>query len=92
MAVTSDKIAAVTRVLRRHGATRIVLFGSALESPETARDVDIAVDGIQGWAIFRAGAEAEKILGMPLDLVPLSPPTRFTRYIEKKGRVVYERG
>jgi predicted nucleotidyltransferase len=89
MAITRENLDMVTNILRRYGATRVVIFGSALESPAEARDLDLAVDGIQGWDLYRAGAEAERVLGIHLDLIPLAPPSRFTRYIERKGRVLY---
>lgn len=79
----------ITEILRRYGATRIVLFGGAVNSSDPPRDVDLAVDGIEGWAFFQAAAEVERELMMPVDLIPLSPPTRFTRHIELKGRVLY---
>ena len=91
MPVSAEDIQRGVEILRRHGAARIVLFGSAIESLETARDVDLAVDGIEGWDFFRAAAEVEQELSVPLDLIPLSPPSRFTRYIERKGKVLYER-
>jgi hypothetical protein len=40
----------------------------------------------------KLGASLEEELRLPLDLVPLSPPTRLTRIIERKGKVLYEAG
>lgn len=91
MPATALDTAQIMEILRRYGATRIVLFGGALDSSQPLRDVDLAVDGIEGWALFRAAAEVEHELNIPVDLVPLSPPTRFTRHIERKGRVLYGR-
>ncbi|MDI6793137.1 MAG: hypothetical protein QME81_09760 [bacterium] len=61
-----------------------------MESPETARDLDIACDGVEGWKLFEFGARIEEEIGIPVDIVPLKPITRFTRYIAKKGKVIYE--
>lgn len=91
MGLSAEDIRKSVDILRRYGAVRIVLFGSAMDSPETAHDLDLAVDGIEGWDFFRAAAEVEKELSVGLDLIPLSPPSRFTRYIERKGQVLYER-
>ena len=77
--------------LRENGATRVILFGSALESLQGARDLDLACDGLAGWKFFEASAKLEKVVSAPVDLFPLSPPSRFTRYIEKTGRLLYER-
>ena len=91
MPVPATDILRSADILRRHGATRIVLFGTALDAPEAARDLDLAVDGIEGWGFFRAAAEVEREVSVPVDLVPLSPPSRFTRHIERRGRLLYER-
>jgi len=90
MPVSSLEIRKCMEILIRFGATKIILFGSALEAPDEARDLDLGIDGIEGWDIFRAGAEAEKEIGIPLDLIPLTPPTRFTVHIEHKGRVLHD--
>jgi hypothetical protein len=34
------------------------------------------------------GARLEEELRIPLDLIPLDPPTRFTRLIEQRGKVL----
>ena len=91
MPVTQEEIEKSVEILRSYGATRILLFGSAAETPETAHDLDLAVDGIEGRAFFTAGAKVEDELDLSLDLVPLTPPSRFARYIERKGRVLYDR-
>lgn len=89
MAVTEAVIARCVEILRAYGARRIILFGSALNSPETAADLDLAAEGLEGRTFFRAGAEAERIAGVRLDLIPLDPPTPFSAYIERKGRLLF---
>ena len=78
----------VVRVARQFGATRLLLFGSALENPAKVRDLDLACAGVSGWKFFELSAALEESLGMPLDLVPLDPPTPFTRLIEKRSRAL----
>ncbi|MBU0701593.1 DNA polymerase III subunit beta [bacterium] len=90
MSITSSQIDRCVIIASKFGAKRLLLFGSAVESPETARDLDIACDGVDGWKLFELGASMEEEIGMPVDIVPLEPTTRFTRYIAKKGRLVYE--
>ncbi|MBU0701600.1 hypothetical protein KKE26_09990 [bacterium] len=34
-------------IASKFGAKRLILFGSAVESPETVRDLDIAYDGVE---------------------------------------------
>jgi len=75
---------------KAYGATRLILFGSALETPSQARDLDLACDGVSGWKLYELAARMEEELGTLVDLVPLTPATRFTRRIETQGRVLYE--
>ncbi|MBI5970436.1 MAG: DNA polymerase III subunit beta [Deltaproteobacteria bacterium] len=88
MTMNQTLIEKIVDFAKRYGATRLILFGSALERPEDARDIDIACDGIQGWKLYEMAARLEEELGAPLDIVPLSPPTRFTRFIEAKGKIL----
>lgn len=86
MTVNQAVIKRIIDLAKEYGATRLILFGSALEKPEDARDIDIACDGIQGWKLYEMAARLEEELDASLDIVPLSPPTRFTRLIESKGK------
>jgi len=76
----------ITSLAKSYGATRLILFGSAQNSPETARDIDLACDGISGWRLYELAARLEDEINAPLDLVPLVLPTRFTQMIERNGR------
>ena len=88
MAFKQENIERIISLARAYGVTRLILFGSAIESPAEARDIDIACDGIVGWKLYELSARLEEELDMPLDVIPLSPQTRFTKHIEKKGRVL----
>ncbi len=88
MAFDLTKIDRIVQLARAYGATRLILFGSALDTPETARDVDIACDGVPGWKLFELAAKLEDELEIPSDIVPLTPASRFTQSIEKKGKIL----
>jgi len=88
MPIHQEQIDKAVALAKSYGATRLILFGSAAEAPDQARDLDLACDGIAGWRLYELGARLEEELCLPLDLVPLSPPNRFTRLIEAKGRVL----
>lgn len=90
MGIDSSQIERCVVIARNFGARKLVLFGSAAESLENACDLDIACDGVEGWKLFELGARIEEELGIPVDIVPLKPVTRFTRYIARKGKVIYE--
>lgn len=86
MAFHQDQFEKITSLARKYGATRLFLFGSAVDNPDEARDLDLACDGVTGWKLYELAALLENELNVPLDLVPLSPSTRFTRLIETRGR------
>jgi len=81
--------AKIIELARQYGATRLVLFGSTLSSL-TPHDLDIAVDGVEGWQLYQLGAELEEVINLPLDLIPLTPPNRLTHLIEQRGYVLYD--
>ena len=90
MSIDKSQIESCVTIARKFGAKKLILFGSAVESPETACDLDIACDGVEGWKLFELGANMEEDIGIPVDIVPLKPATRFIRHIIKKGRLLYE--
>lgn len=89
MPVTQADLDRCVDIAREFGVTRLILFGSALESPALARDLDLACEGVDGWELFRLGAKLEEALRIPVDLVPLDPHNRFSRHIAAKGRLIY---
>ncbi len=90
MSVTQAQIEKASSLARKYGATRLILFGSALNSFEEARDLDLACDGVAGWKLYELGARLEEELNTAVDLISLTPSNRFTRLIETKGTVLYD--
>jgi predicted nucleotidyltransferase len=88
MTVQQEHLERAIALAKAYGATRLILFGSAATAPERAKDLDLACDGVAGWKFYELGARLEEELRMPLDLIPLDPPTRFTRLIERRGKVL----
>ena len=86
MAFSSQQFEKITALARNYGATSLILFGSALDDPESARDIDLACDGVPGWKLYELAARLEEELHVPLDLIPLSPANRFTKMVEQRGR------
>jgi predicted nucleotidyltransferase len=89
MAIRQEQLERAIVLAKTYGATRLILFGSAATKPDQARDLDLACDGVAGWKLYELGARLEEELRIPLDLVPLTPPTPFTRLIERRGRVLF---
>lgn len=86
--VDATKIDRIIELAKSYGATRLILFGSAMETPQKARDIDLACDGVPGWKLYELAAKIEDELDVPLDIVPLTPSTRFTHNIEKRGKIL----
>jgi predicted nucleotidyltransferase len=70
--------------------TKLIQFGSSLESFEDCRDIDFACDGLYNKDFFRFGANLEKLFKKPVDLIPLQPYDPFTEFIIKNGKLIYE--
>ena len=88
MSIHQEQLDRAIAIATSYGATRPILFGSAAIKPDEARDLDLACDGVSGWKFYQLGARLEEELKIPLDLISLNPPTRFTRLIERKGKVL----
>jgi len=88
MAVSEQQIEKSIAIAKEYGIHRLILFGSALEQPEQAKDIDLACDGIEGWELFEFAGRLEEELNILVDIIPLSPPTPFSRYVESKGKVL----
>lgn len=84
----SNQIKRIIELAKSYGATRLILFGSSVNEASQPQDVDLACDGIEGWKLYEFGARLEEELRLPLDLIPLTPTTKFTRLIEAKGTVL----
>ena len=69
------------RLLRdRHGARRVVLFGSLRGTAVTEfSDVDLAVEGLTSDRYFEALAELMALFGGPVDLVRLETAPQSLR-------------
>jgi len=88
MAISQTQMQKIISMAKSYGAVRLILFGSNVDTPDQARDIDLACDGVPGWKLYELAARLEEELNSPLDIVPLSPPNRFTRLIEQRGRVL----
>lgn len=87
MPVIDEHIEAAKAIARQYGATRMVVFGSAVNDPEHAHDLDLAIEGVEGWTIWSLAAEIEENLDIPVDVIPLDP-SPFTELVEEYGREI----
>jgi predicted nucleotidyltransferase len=85
MPVTDKHIEKAKEIARVYGARRLILFGRGQTDPEAARDLDLGVEGVDGWKVFEMAGRLEREIDIPLDVVPLDFPTPFTRRVEERG-------
>ncbi|MCI0691532.1 nucleotidyltransferase domain-containing protein [candidate division KSB1 bacterium] len=79
-------------ILKKHGAKRVILFGSLHQGERFHRgsDIDLAVEGIPPQKFFRAGADLMMALDWPIDLKPLEEVDDFFRkMVLQKGELIY---
>jgi len=88
--VTREQINTCVEVARRYGAKRVVLFGSAAENPQNARDIDLICEGVSGWNFLLMGAEMENETGVVVDTIPADEPSAFVGYNLPRGKILYE--
>jgi predicted nucleotidyltransferase len=89
MEVTTEHIEKAMFIARNYGATKLLLFGSALDNPSNANDIDLAVDGVPCVSFFELSGELELSLKIPVDLFPLDIDSKFTDHIKKIGKVLF---
>ena len=89
MAVNLKKIPQAVQVLVKMGARKVILFGSAAENPESANDIDLAVEGIPLNRILDADVEVGDVLRQPYDLVSREENSDFFEIISRHGKVLY---
>ena len=60
MAIEQKHLDQAIALAKTYGATRLILFDSALRHPDQARDLDLACDGVAGWKLYELGARLEE--------------------------------
>jgi hypothetical protein len=89
MIVTQAHLDHIIRRAQDFGARRLILFGSALETPDNARDIDLAAD-IPGMELYAFAGMLENELHCIIDIVGLDYKTPFIELVEQRGKVIYE--
>jgi predicted nucleotidyltransferase len=80
--IKKEAVLAAANLLRRMGASRVYVFGSAARGELRAdSDIDIAVSGLPARVYFSAASKAADILGRPVDLVDLDDDTPLVRHL-----------
>ena len=91
MNVTQKQIDSFILALRKMGATRVLLFGSYAVDPSSARDIDLAVEGIPLRRLLEADVVVHEILQVPTDLTSKEENPTFFLLIEESSRTLYDK-
>ena len=73
----------------KYKITRLLLFGSSLDSNREANDIDLAVEGLPENLFFKFYSELIFNLSKPVDLVDIGKKSRFRDMIVKESVKLY---
>lgn len=81
----------ILAVLKRHGATRVILYGSYARGAATpASDIDLGVEGVPAADFFRTWAECLMLAKSRFSILDLAAVRGYLRErIMREGRVLY---
>ena len=87
--ITDTDKKVILQIARKYRAKRVLLFGSSLSTGGESRDIDLAVEGIEGKNFFAFYGELLCALSKPVDVVDLSTESRFVQLIQQEGFPLY---
>ena len=73
----------------KYALKRVLLFGSAARRDTGYHDIDLAVEGVRPQDFFSLYGELLSRLSLPVDLIDLSRPSRFTQLVREEGVPIY---
>jgi len=83
----------IASISKEFGAKKVILFGSCLEDIGSARDIDIAVSGIEGGQFFKYYGKVSMAVENEVDIIDLDDVREHLyKRVLSKGQVVYEEG
>ena len=91
MIVPEERMLRAVNALKEFGARRVLLFGSYLDAPERANDVDLAVEGIPLNRLLDADVAVCEILEVPMDLISREENPEFFDIVARRGKVLFEK-
>jgi predicted nucleotidyltransferase len=75
----------ILAIARKYKVPKVMLFGSSLTEYETARDIDLAIEGIADTDYFAFYGELMCALSKPVDIIDLSKESRFVDMVKQEG-------
>ena len=79
----------IKKIAKKYRAKKVILFGSNLEKDTEARDIDLAIEGIDDSHFFKFYGELIDKLSKPVDIVDLKKKNLFNNIILAEGKILY---
>ncbi|MBU1122353.1 MAG: nucleotidyltransferase domain-containing protein [Candidatus Omnitrophota bacterium] len=74
----------IQELSKKYHVKRVLLFGSSLDPNREARDIDIAVEGIDPKEFFDYYGDLMLKLSKPVDVIDLSKTSKFVELVKKE--------
>ncbi|MBL8025420.1 MAG: hypothetical protein JNL74_03370 [Fibrobacteres bacterium] len=88
--VTQAQLEKCVTIAKKYGVKKLVLFGSAVDDPVNARDIDFICTGVNGLELLRMVGEMENEISVLVDAVPGDQETPFVKFNLPLGKILYE--
>lgn len=79
----------IIEIADKYKVSRVLLFGSSLDSVKRAKDIDLAVEGIADSKFFKFYSELIFGLSKPVDLIDIKRESRLRDLILRDGTLLY---
>jgi len=89
--ISAETTRKIVDCARDFGAEAVWVFGSSLSEGDRARDIDIAVEGVDPDRLFDLYVRLDQLFSKPVDLVDLSAPLSIVPLVRATGVRIYER-
>ncbi|MBW2368102.1 MAG: hypothetical protein JRH15_09470 [Deltaproteobacteria bacterium] len=87
--ISENDKTAIIDLADKYKVTRLLLFGSSLDSNRESYDIDLAVEGLPEDVFFKFYSELIFNLSKPVDLVDIGKKSRFRDIIVKESIHLY---
>lgn len=88
--ITQEQFDKCVEVAKRYGAKKLILFGSATENMEQARDIDLLCYGLKEIDVLRMAGMMKIDAGASVDVIPADSETPFVKFNLARGKVLYD--
>ena len=87
--ISAEDIKTIRELAAKYSLKKVLLFGSAARQDSGFRDIDLAVEGVRPQEFFLLYGELMSRLSLPVDVLDLSRPKRFSHMVSREGIPLY---